>query len=111
MDSLKEQSLSKIAPPIASKYLRTVEATKEREQKPSKTKSFLEARLSSIERNEDLMITAIDELPNAPHWWGIWGKAWNLVKEAPELAVGASSYAFQGKAALQAADAYLSSLE
>ena len=110
MDSLKEQSLSRIAPPLASHYLRTLEATKEVNKK-KRDRSFVEARLSSLQRNEDLLVAAIDGMPDAPPVWGVYGKAWNLVKEVPEVFVGASTWAFHQKGFLLAADAYLSSLE
>ena len=110
MDSLKEQSLSKIAPPLASHYLRSLEATKEADKK-KRDRSFLEARLSSLQRNEDLLVAAIESMPDAPPVWGIYGKAWNLVREVPEIFVGGSAWAFHQKGFLLAADAYLSTLE
>ena len=110
MDSLKEQSLSKIAPPLASHYLRTLEASKERKEKKTK-ELFVSERLSNLQRSEDLLVASIESLPDAPPVWGIYGKGWNLIKEAPEVFVGASSWAFHQKGFLLSADAYLSSLE
>lgn len=110
MDSLKEQSLSRIAPPLASRYLKSLETTKESNKKKRK-RSFLEVRLSNLQRNEDLLIASIESMPDAPPVWGIYGKAWNLVKEVPEVFVGGAAWAFHQKGFLLAADAYLSSLE
>jgi hypothetical protein len=110
MDSLKEQSLSKIAPPLASHYLRTLEATKETNKK-KRDQSIVEARLSNLQRSEDLLIASIEGMPDAPPVWGIYGKGWNLVKEVPEVFVGGSTWAFHQKGFYLAADAYLSTLE
>jgi len=110
MDSLKEASRHGVAPPLASHYLKTLETSKKRPKKKKK-ESFVSEKLSNLQRSEDLLVASIDSLPDAPPVWGIYGKGWNLVKEAPEVFVGASAWAFHQKGMLLAADAYLSTLE